>query len=145
MLGPHLTLDLYDCNKLKLNDAGLITKFLVEFPDFIGMHRISEPQVTAYDGSPKSFDRGGISAFVLLAESHVSIHTFPADKFASVDIFSCKDFDLDKAQDFVMRTFEAKKAEKNFLIRGKEFVKHYPRSISKSQKIVQKERKKLLS
>jgi S-adenosylmethionine decarboxylase len=144
MFGPHLTLDLYHCNKEKLNDAKLITKLLVDFPEFIGMHRISEPQVTVHHGKPESFDRGGISAFVLLAESHVSIHTFPSDKFASVDIFSCKEFDLDKAQDFLMKTFEAKEAEKNLIMRGKNYVKHYPRNISKSHKIVQKERKKLL-
>ncbi len=108
------------------------------------MRRISEPQVTVYDGKPGSFDKGGISAFVLLAESHISIHTLPSDKYASIDIFSCKEFDFDKAQNFLMKTFEAKKAEKNLLMRGKSFVKHYPRSISKSQKIVQKERKKLL-
>lgn len=144
MFGPHLTLDIYHCSKEKLNDTALITKFLLDLPEFIGMRRISEPQVIVYDGKPGSFDRGGISAFVLLAESHISIHTFPSDKYASIDIFSCKEFDFDKAQDFLMKTFEAKEAEKNLLIRGKSFVKHYPRSVSKSQKIVHNERKKLL-
>lgn len=143
MFGPHLTLDLYHCSTKKLKDVDFVRKFLLDFPEFIGMHRISEPQITEYEGRPGSFDKGGISAFVLLAESHVSIHTFPADGFASVDIFSCKEFDVSKAQEFLMKAFEAKKAEKNFLIRGKEFVKHYPRSVSKSKKIVYRERKLL--
>lgn len=141
MFGPHLTLDLYGCNKQKLKDSQFIKKFLFDFPEFIGMHRISDPQIVEYEGRPESFDKGGISAFVLLAESHVSIHTFPADGFAAVDIFSCKESNISKAQEFLMKAFDAKKAEKNFLIRGKEFVKHYPRSVSKSQKIVNRERK----
>ena len=145
MLGPHLTLDLYHCNKEKLDDADFITSFLKELPILIGMHRISEPQVTEYKGRVGSFDKGGISAFVLLAESHASIHTFPIDCFASVDIFSCKEFDLDKAQEYVMKTFEAKKAEKNFIIRGKEFVKHYPRSLNKSKRLIGRERTKIVA
>ena len=142
MFGPHLTLDLYQCNKQKISNAQFISVILREMPEFIGMHCISEPQVTEYHGREGSFDRGGISAFVLLAESHISIHTFPFDGFATVDIFSCKDFDLKKAQYFLMEKFEAKKAEKNFLIRGKSFVKHYPKSVAKAAQIVAKERKK---
>lgn len=143
MFGPHLTLDLYQCNKQKISNKEFIHQILMEMPEFIGMHRISDPQIMEYPGRDGSFDRGGISAFVLLAESHISIHTFPQDEFASVDIFSCKDFDLKKAQYFLMERLEAKKAEKNFIIRGKNFVKHYPRSVSKSKQIVEKERKKV--
>lgn len=143
MFGPHLTLDLYQCNKQKISNKEFIRQILMEMPEFIGMHRISDPQVTEYSGREGSFDRGGISGFVLLAESHISIHTFPQDEFASVDIFSCKDFDLKKAQFFLMDKLEAKKAEKNFIIRGKNFVKHYPRSVSKAKQIVEKERKKV--
>jgi len=144
MFGPHLTLDLYHCSKNKLSNVDLIRNFLKDFPEFIGMHRISDPQVTEYQGRSGSFDKGGISAFVLLAESHVSIHTFPSDQFASVDIFSCKEFNFKKAQDYIMKSFDAKKAEKNLLVRGKQFIKHYPRSISKSKQIVAKERTKLM-
>jgi len=135
-------LDLYHCSKEKLADKEFVKKFLKDFPEFIGMHRISDPQVTEYRGRDDSFDRGGISAFVLLAESHVSIHTFPKDGFATIDIFSCREFDTKKAQEYLMQTFESNKAEKNFLIRGREFVKHYPKSVEKAAKIVAKERKK---
>jgi len=136
-------LDLFHCNKQKLASKEFIHEFLNYFPEFIGMHRISEPHITEYPGREGSFDRGGISAFVLLAESHVSIHTFPYDGFASVDIFSCKEFDIAKAQEYLMQTFEAKKAERNFLMRGKGFVKHYPKSVGKAAGIVIKERKKI--
>jgi len=140
MFGPHLTLDLYGCNPEKISDTKFIYKLLDELPELIGMHKISEPNITDFPGNPNSFDKGGISAFVLITESHISIHTFTADKFASVDIFSCNPFDIDKAARCVMERLEAKKVEKNFIERGKSFVKHYPKDVQRSKGIVVRER-----
>lgn len=137
MFGPHLTLDLYGCNKKKLFDEVFITKILEELPDLIGMHKISEPFILNYSGNPKSFDKGGISAFIIIAESHISIHTFPEQAFASVDIFSCKNFDIKIAEKYLIEEFEAKKVEKHFLIRGEEF----PRDIEKAKEVILKSRK----
>lgn len=123
MFGPHLTLDLYSCNQKKLNDVEFVFKLLNELPDFIGMNKISKPQVLKYHGKKNSFDKGGISGFVLIAESHISIHTFVEQKYASVDIFSCKDFDVKRSQQFLMEKLEAKHAEKHFIMRGREFPK----------------------
>jgi len=139
MLGPHLTLDLYECNEKLLSNLDFITQVLEELPDLIGMRKISKPFVFYYSGNPNSFDKGGISAFILIAESHITIHTFLEQKFASVDIFSCKEFDIAKAEKYLIEKFGAKKVEKSFLIRGKEF----PRNIEKIKKIVLKSRKKL--
>lgn len=143
MFGPHLTLDLYGCDKEKISDEKFIFNMLLNLPESIGMHRISEPQITAYPGKEGSFDHGGISGFVLLAESHATIHTFVADGFALVDIFSCKNFNLDTTARLIVDMFGAKKVEKNFIVRGREFVKHYPKSVEKAQEIIRKERKKL--
>lgn len=137
MFGPHLTLDLYGCNKKKLSDKKFIADFLQELTEMIGMKKISDPQVFEYMGSKNSFDSGGISGFILIAESHISIHTFVEQAFASVDIFSCKNFDLKKAEDFVVEKFEAKKVEKNFIMRGIEF----PKDVEKAKRLIVKERK----
>ncbi len=138
--GPHLTLDLYGCNSQKLSDASFITNLLEELPDLIGMHKISLPYVSAFKGNPlgkkDSFDQGGISGFILIAESHITIHTFVAQGFASIDIFSCKEFDVEKAEEHLVREFEAKKTEKNLLSRGKEF----PKKIELAKPIVTEER-----
>lgn len=91
MFGPHLTLDLYLCNKKRLLDLDFIYKILDELPDLIGMHKISPPQVMIQHANPDTFDKGGISGFVLIAESHISVHTFVAQEYVSIDIFSCKD------------------------------------------------------
>jgi len=139
MFGPHLTLDLYSCNKKKIGDKEYILKILDELPEIIGMHKISEPWVMEYPGNPKSFDAGGISGFVLIAESHISIHTFVKQAFASIDIFSCKSFDVEKAEKYIIEKLEAKKVEKNFFTRGTEF----PKDLERAKNIVARHRRKI--
>jgi S-adenosylmethionine decarboxylase len=139
MFGPHLMLDCYGCNENKLKDLKFVLKFLDDLPDLIKMHKIAEPHAVDYPGNPKTFDKGGISAVVIIAESHISIHTFPSHKYMSVDIFSCKDFDVEKTIDFTVKTFEVKKLEKKFIHRGSEFPKEVPKAIE----IVKKQREKI--
>jgi S-adenosylmethionine decarboxylase len=57
----------------------------------------------------------------------------------SVDIFSCKNFDVEKATDFIVKSFEVKKVEKKLLNRGLEF----PKQIPKAMKIVEKQRENI--
>jgi len=139
MFGPHLMLDCYGCDENKLKDLEFVLKFLNDLPDLIGMHKISEPQAINYLGSPNSFDKGGISAFVIIAESHISLHCFPYNKYMSVDIFSCKNFGIEKAIEFTVKSFNVKKFEKRLLYRGLEF----PKEISKTMKIVNRQREKI--
>jgi S-adenosylmethionine decarboxylase len=43
----------------------------------------------------------GISGFVFIAESHIGVHTFVERNYVNIDVFSCKDFDTEKAiEDF---------------------------------------------
>ena len=138
MFGPHLTLDLYGCNEEKLSDSRFIYKILDELPNLLGMRKISQPYVLFHEGNPKSFDKGGISAFILIAESHISINTFVGYGFASIDVFSCKPFDEEKVENYLVKAFEASKIERNYLERGREF----PRKIEKAIQLVVEERKK---
>jgi S-adenosylmethionine decarboxylase len=138
--GMHLTLDLYGCNERKICDKKTIHKILNELPDLIDMHKISEPFVEFFEGSPtgnpNSFDKGGICGFVLIAESHISIHTFSGYGYASVDVFSCKPFDADLAERFFVKQLEAKKVERRLFNRGLEF----PKCMEASAQIVRKSR-----
>ncbi len=142
MFGPHLTLDIYGCDKEKLKNYELVYKMLDELPGIIGMHKYSEPVLHNIAPRENSFDQGGLTGFVILVESHISIHTFPEDNFASIDIFSCKSFDSKKATEHLVGLFEAKKIESNVKRRGREFVKHYPRSVEKADAIAIRERAK---
>ncbi len=140
MFGPHLTLDLYECDEEKLSDINFIYRILDELPDLMEMRKISSPQVVLHKGNPNSFDKGGISGFVLIAESHVSIHTFIGYGFASIDVFSCKPFNKEKIKNYLIENFGAKKVEENFIERGKEF----PKDVKKAREIFPKERKQIL-
>ena len=64
---------------------------------------------------------GGISGFVMIAESHISIHTFPAKDYVFIDLFSCKEFDVDKAMDLLVSAFGAKRVTTNVVRRGLDF------------------------
>jgi len=135
MFGPHLTLDLSECNPRKLSDLSFIYNLLDELPDVISMHKITAPYTFIYrpHDNPTEW---GISGFVIIAESHVSIHTFPDRGHAFVDIFSCKQFDLNKAMNYVVSNLEARRADKKLSARGKE----YPREVMDARQIVARSR-----
>ncbi|HIG98130.1 TPA: adenosylmethionine decarboxylase [Candidatus Woesearchaeota archaeon] len=135
-----MTLDLYGCDKGKLDDYEFVHSILDEMPEMLGMHKFSAPQLTKIPAQQESFDKGGLTGFVILVESHLSIHTFPADGFTSFDIFSCKYFSEDSAVKYLMDKLGAQKVEVNRLERGREFVKHYPRNVRKASVIAKKER-----
>lgn len=63
----------------------------------------------------------GVSGFVMIAESHISIHTFPDQDYVFMDIFSCRNFDANTAIRYLVEAFEATKYEKNILKRGIDF------------------------
>jgi len=120
MFGPHLMLDCYGCKRSRLEDVGFIYNFLDKFPPAIGMHKIMPPYTFAFtDGTyPNDW---GISGVVIIAESHISAHTFPEKDFVSIDVFSCKNFDIQKATDYVLALFEPEKVEKKVIMRGRNF------------------------
>jgi S-adenosylmethionine decarboxylase len=137
MFGPHLTIDLYGCDPELLNSASHIYKILDEMPTLLHMRKITKPQILPYEGTPGTFDKGGVSAFVIIATSHISIHTFVHQRYASIDIFSCKAFDTNKAIRYISEKFKAKKAETNLLTRGREF----PKEAGRAKAIVVKDRR----
>ncbi len=117
--GPHLTLDLSQCNYRKLSDLDFVSNLLNILPKMIGMTKITQPYVFNYSG--KVSEDKGITGMVLIAESHISVHTFQEKCYAFVDLFSCKPFDYDFATNFLVKAFESKKYEKNVVKRGNYF------------------------
>lgn len=73
--GLHLTLDGYGGSQERLANLDLIYEFLEHCPDLIHMTKIMPPYVFKYHA--KVPEDWGVSGFVLIAESHISIHTFP--------------------------------------------------------------------
>ena len=91
----HLIIDGYGSNSEILQSEEFIYQLLDQYPADIGMTKISTPYVLRYVGAEP--EEWGISGFVLIAESHISIHTFVERCYVNIDVFSCKDFDADRA------------------------------------------------
>lgn len=117
--GPHLTLDLNECNPAKLSDYDLVFDVLNNLPDMIGMTKITQPYVFKYSGLVP--EDKGITGFVVIAESHISIHTFQDKNYCFIDLFSCKPFDYTYAEKYLIDVFESKKPTVNVLMRGHDF------------------------
>jgi len=121
--GKHLMIECYKCDKKKLEDSNTIYKLLDELPKKINMIALTKPYVVSYNGTPGGWDKGGFSGFVMINTSHISIHTFPAQKFFSADLYSCAEFDEIKAAKLIAKAFNAKETEMQVAFRGMKFKK----------------------
>ena len=117
MYGPHLMLDCYECDRKALDDLNTAYRFLDKLPEKIRMTKITKPYIFRYEGT-KPIDRG-ITGVVIIAESHISIHTYPEKNYVTIDVYSCKDFEPEIAVNFVKEVFKPKEINKKFLYRGK--------------------------
>lgn len=82
-LGRHVIAEFYNCSPDKINDVSHIEKSMVKAAKLAGATIIN---VTFHHFSPF-----GISGVVVIEQSHLSIHTWPEYKFASIDLFTCGD------------------------------------------------------
>jgi len=134
----HLAIDGYGGDYRKLADPQFVGSFLDSYPQAIGMTKIMAPHVMTYN-APNHED-WGVSGFVIIAESHISVHTFPERSYVNVDVFSCKEFDAKKAYDEIVNAFSLKAARSWVLERGLE---HY--TPEKAQWVITEERQQAVS
>jgi len=122
--GEHLTVDGYGGDHDRLNNKKLILKILTDLPTTLGMKKLSDPQVyNAPDNGAK--DPGGWTGFVVISESHISVHTFPARGFISADIYTCKNgLDAEFVTNYFKKIFKLKDTEINLLKRGTKYPKY---------------------
>jgi S-adenosylmethionine decarboxylase len=116
--GVHLTLDGYGGSMELLADREHVETCLSELPERLGMHKIMEPSVMELGQlSPK--DPGGVSGFVMIAESHISIHTFPLRGFVSADVYTCQNsLDIERICQYFADAFGLQDLEINVVKRG---------------------------
>lgn len=98
-LGTHITWDVYNCNPDSISFVPEIKQVLNDIVKELKLSKVNE--------SFKQFEPIGATGFILLEESHVSIHTWPEHQFAAIDIFSCRAFDANKIQKLLMQSFES--------------------------------------
>ena len=98
--GKHLLLELYGCNSDKLNDEIFLR---CKIDNASKLARASVLNLVS-----NKFEPFGVTAIALLAESHLSIHTWPESQYAAIDIFTCgKNMLPNLASQFLIDQLEA--------------------------------------
>ena len=116
--GWHLTLDGYLGDPGRLANAEVIRGWLDEMPTALGMDKLIEPCLIEV-GARNEKDPGGVTGFVLVAQSHLSVHTFPRRRFVSADVFTCQDrLDHEWIRRSFIATFGLGDVESNLIPRG---------------------------
>mgnify|MGYP001318569653 CR=1 FL=1 len=98
--GKHLLLELYGCNFDKLNDELYLRCQLTsaaKLANAVVLNIVSN-----------KFEPYGVTAIALLAESHLSIHTWPESSYSAIDIFTCgRNMKPNLASQFLIESLEA--------------------------------------
>ena len=100
-IGRHCILELYQCDHAKLNDEAFIRTTITSSAKIAG--------ATLINLVTHSFNPQGVTGLALLAESHISIHTWPEIGYAAIDVFTCGDHTMpEKACKLLSKEFLAK-------------------------------------
>tara|TARA_Y100001968_G_scaffold110753_1_gene100268 strand:- start:267 stop:734 length:468 start_codon:yes stop_codon:yes gene_type:complete len=101
-IGRHCILELYQCDHAKLNDEAFIRTTITSSAKIAG--------ATLINLVTHSFKPQGVTGLALLAESHISIHTWPEIGYAAIDVFTCGDHTMpEKACKLLSKDFLAKR------------------------------------
>ncbi|HTK10127.1 MAG TPA: S-adenosylmethionine decarboxylase [Ktedonobacteraceae bacterium] len=112
----HLMLELYHCKPETLVDAALLRRVLDEYPARVDMEKVSP--VHLYDIETSNPLDAGMSGFVVIAQSHISLHAWPEYGEVDIDICSCKEFSQEDAIAFAKEVFQTDDIETHFVIRA---------------------------
>lgn len=108
-MGSHLIIDLWEAKHL--DNLQLIDQLLRECVDVAGATLLD---IHLHHFTPND----GVTGVAILAESHISIHTWPEREYAAVDIFMCGDTQPNKCLDLLCCYLETDKFEVNHYSRG---------------------------
>jgi len=111
-LGRHLIVELYGCDPAGLDDVGRVRGAVVAACDAIGATAL---QVVAHRFAPQ-----GVTVTVLIAESHLSVHTWPEHGYAAVDFFTCGGLDPRRGVPALQQGLGATRGRVHEVVRGLE-------------------------
>jgi len=100
--GKHVILDCAGCNFDKINDADNIRKFLKELIARIDMVAHGEPQIEFL--LPGTYNEG-YSVLQMITTSNITLHFVNQTREGYIDVFSCKDFNIETVEDTVREFF----------------------------------------
>ena len=111
VLGLHLLLELKECNPQLLDNPYHVRTALYEAAEGVGAHVVGE--------SFHQFSPQGVTGILSIAESHISIHTWPEYNYAAADIFTCgSSFQPRDAAQVLIDLFESRSPEIQEIRRG---------------------------
>jgi S-adenosylmethionine decarboxylase len=100
-LGRHLMVELYNCDSKILNDVHKVETIMVD--------AAKHAHARIVDVVFHTFNPHGISGVIVIAESHLAIHTWPEYGYASIDIYTCgTEINPWRAYNYMVRKFKAK-------------------------------------
>ncbi len=110
--GRHVYGNLYECDASILRDEERLREIVIEAAKLGNMTLLDV----------KSWKIGeGVSVVAIVLESHITIHTWPEYRFATVDVYSCgKHTDPDSAFNYIVKALGAKRVERGVTSRNLE-------------------------
>lgn len=110
-LGRHILLELYDCDAKQISDVNAVQQIMVSAARATG--------ATIIDVVFHTFNPQGVSGVVVIAESHLAVHTWPEHHLASIDIYTCgRHVNPWKAYPLLRKGFKARRMTAMELKRG---------------------------
>ncbi len=110
ILGRHLIVELSDCDLSILNNLEFLRRHMEE--------AVRRSGATIVDSVFHRYNPQGVSGMVVIAESHVSIHTWPEYGYAAVDFFTCGTVDPTVACAYLQQALSARDADVREIKRG---------------------------
>ncbi len=110
--GRHVYGNLYECDSNILRDEEKLREIVIEAANIGNMTLLDV----------KSWKIGeGVSVVAIVLESHITIHTWPEYRFATVDVYSCgKHTDPDSAFNYIVKALRARRIERGVTSRNLE-------------------------
>lgn len=103
ILGRHLIVELADCDSVILNDQEALQRHMEE--------AVRRSGATIVKSVFHRYNPQGVSGVVVIAESHISIHTWPEYGYAAVDFFTCGDsVDPYRAHEYLSKAVGARQS-----------------------------------
>ena len=122
--GISCLVELYDCPSALLDDECFIETKIRE--------AVEHARATLLEQSTKRFHPQGVTAFALLAESHISIHTWPELGYAAIDVFTCGQRAMpERAIHFLVQALQAERHTVKRVERGTGLGKDALRAVPK--------------
>ena len=106
--GVHLLIDLHGASHL--NDIAYIEKTM--------RRCVEASRATLLHIHLHRFEPDGVSGVAVLAESHISVHTWPESRYAAFDVFMCGDTSPEVCVEIMRAAFEAERVDVQEILRG---------------------------